>query len=400
VGDPILACSYCRTGLYLATSGPLRYRLPPAPERVTATPLVYLPFWRVRGLRYRVLEAAPHVRGSLLDATVPALSALPAGASLGIRPQVAPLSLDTGSDGVAHPDRSVAEAIEAAETSVEGLHAEPPLFTRLVGETASLILAPYALEHRSGDWRLREALKDGVSHPVTTAEAEAIRGALSRDEAAERVTFVPLRCPECGHDLPAAPGSVALLCGQCAKAWWVRGGRLAPVPYAACRARTPGARYLPFWELSFEGQALPASNRAEFRRWVISYQPAPVGWERQPCQVLVPAFKVQPRSFVRLARVFSLAPLDVPETPQLFGEPFASEPVRLPLDEAAQALPVVLAEFWSRRSGSLADIPGLGLRVNRARLVYLPFHAKGSEWVEEATGAAVQAAALEHGARL
>jgi hypothetical protein len=152
--------------------------------------------------------------------------------------------------------------------------------------------------------------------------------------------------------------------------------------------------------LSFQVRGLPARNRAEFRRWAISYQPAPAGWDRQPCRVLVPGFKLEPRSFIRLARVFTLAPLDVPEKPRLFGEPFTAESVRLPLSEAAQALRVVLAEFLSRRSGGLGELLGLSPRVKRARLVYLPFQAQGQEWVEEETGTAIPASALELGARL
>jgi hypothetical protein len=142
------------------------------------------------------------------------------------------------------------------------------------------------------------------------------------------------------------------------------------------------------------------ANRAELRRWAISYQTAPAGWERQPCLVLVPAFKVQPQSFIRLARIFTLAPLDVPEQPRLFGEPFCSEPVRLPLGEAAQSLRVVLAELLSRRPGGVGSARTLRLRVRRGRLVYLPFHPRGGDWVEEETGVAVQATALEHGSRL
>jgi hypothetical protein len=172
------------------------------------------------------------------------------------------------------------------------------------------------------------------------------------------------------------------------------------MPYAARRARHRGARYFPFWELAFRATGLPAQSRAELRRWVVSYQPAPEGWDRQPCLLLVPGFKLQPRTFLRLARVLSLAPLDVPPSPHLFGAPFEAEPVRLPLAEAAQALKVLLAQLVAGRPRELARVADVELRVKRARLVFLPFHRRREEWVEEGTGTALQAAAVAHGARL
>lgn len=402
VGDPVLACAFCRTGLYLVSPGPLCYRLPPAKERLGAAPLVYLPFWRFRGLRYRVTADPPQVDGGLLDATVPALAALPSGANLGVRPQVSPLAMDLGGAPAVAPDRSAAAAVEAAEGAVESLHAGRALFTRLIGETVALVLAPHTIEERAAGWMLQEALRDGAVYPLTEAQAQALRSepATQAGRTTGRIAFLPLRCPECGHGLPASPGAAALLCGHCTRAWWVRGGALVPMPYAARRAQQRGARYFPFWELAFRATGLPAQSRAELRRWVVSYQPAPEGWDRQSCLLLVPGFKLQPRTFLRLARVLSLASLDVPPSPHLFGEPFEAEPVRLPLAEAAQALKVVLAQLVAGRPRELARVADVELRVKRARLLYLPFHRRRDEWVEEATGTALQTAAVEHGARL
>lgn len=402
VGDPVLSCAFCRTGLYLVSPGPLCYRLPPAPERLGAEPLLYLPFWRFRGLRYRVTADPPQVQGGLLDATVPALDALPSGANLGVRPQVAPLALDLGGVPAAVADRSAAAAVESAQGAVDALHAGPALFTRLIGETVALVLAPHTVEERAAGWVLQQALRDGATYPLTQAQAQALRAGPATEGAGKtgRVAFVPLRCPECGHGLPASPGAQAFLCGHCTRAWWVRGGAPAPMPYAARRARHRGARYFPFWELAFRATGLPAQSRAELRRWVVSYQPAPAGWDRQSCLLLVPGFKLQPRTFLRLARVLSLAPLDVPDFPHLFGEPFEAEPVRLPLAEAAQVLKVLLAQLVAGRAKDLARVADVTLRVKRARLVFLPFHRRGDDWVEEQTGTAVQAAAVEHGTRI
>lgn len=400
-GDPIFSCPFCRTDLYLVSTGPLRYRLPPAPGETGASPLVYLPFWRFRGLRYRVLGEPPQVEGRLLDATVPAMAAVPAAANLGARPQVAPLAVDLGASGSPLPDRPVAAALGQAESAVESLHRDRALFTRLIGESVYLLLAPFTLERCSGGWVLREALRDGASYPLSEAQARAVQTAgVETGSRPERVSFLPLRCPECGHGLPGAPGAASLLCGRCTRAWWVRGGRFAPMPYTARRAGSRGVRYFPFWELTFRAEGLAARSRAELRRWVVPYQPAPDGWDRQPCLVLVPGFKLQPRTFLRMARIFSLTPLAVPSEECLFGEPFEAEPVRLPLAEASQVLKVLLAELSCRYPREYARAAGFKPRVKRARLVYLPFHRRGAEWVEEHSGMALQAAAVDQGSRL
>ena len=398
-GDPILSCGYCRTRLYLISRGPPRYRM--AVHGVAhASDILWIPFWRFRGIRYRVLDDPARVEGGLLDATVAACSSTPSSANLGIRLQVAPLNLDSGDGRRVPEDQTPAEALADVEERVEALQAQTPLFTRLIGESVCLVSAPCALEERGGVWWMRELIPDGGVHPLTDAQAQAL-GTASRAEVGQnRVSFLPLLCPECGHDLAAAPGAVALLCGHCARGWWVRGSRFSPLPCAARAAKNPGARYFPFWELTFRADGLPVSNRGELRRWVISYQPVPTGWERQPCQVLVPGFKLEPRVFVRLARIMTLAPLEAPAESFPPGNLVDAEPVRLTLSEAAQALKIVLAFLAQGRRPGLAAVVGARMRVRGARLLYLPFHRRGGEWVEEETGAAIQSTSVQHGSRL
>ncbi|GAB4264924.1 MAG: hypothetical protein Kow0092_16890 [Deferrisomatales bacterium] len=399
-GDPVFRCGYCRTGLYLASSGPLRYRMAPGGEPVEEADRLYLPFWRIRGVRYRMLASPPSVEGRLLDATLPAYAEGLPEPRLGIRPQVAPLRLDAPGGEVLAVDRPAQQALRLAEDRAERLHDRPPLLTRLVGERTCLLLVPCRLERQGDGWRLRELLPGGEAHPVDPARAEALRGGRFRGRATPAARFLPLLCPECGSDLPAAPGAAALVCGRCARAWWARGAGYAPLPYAVCPASGTDVRHFPFWQIAFRPRGLPAANRAELRRWAVSYQPVPPGWERQPCQVFVPAFQLPPSGFLRLARAISLAPLEVPSASGGLPGRFDGEPVRLPLPEAVQALQVTLAHLARGARDAFETVASAELRVRRARLVYLPFRRGRREWIEEATGTALPIASVEHGARL
>ncbi|MBI5014042.1 MAG: hypothetical protein HZB55_00930 [Deltaproteobacteria bacterium] len=396
VGDPVLPCPFCRTSLYLSPGRPLRYRLAAA-LGVATEPTFHLPFWRIRGVRYRAAAEPAGVEGNLLDATVPAWQGAPAGANLGVRPQAAHLTLVSGRG--ATPDVSADEAQAVAEARYDRLEPARALFTRLIGETRSLIEAPFLLEEGPTGGRLREALPDATSYPLDPPAVQAVRALGERAPAEEPAPFLPLLCPECGHGLPAASGAAAFLCGQCTRCWRVTAQGLAPLTVFGAPGGSRDARLFPFWHLAFAAEGLPFTSRAELRRWAIPYQPAPTGWEGEPPSLLVPAFKAQPRTFLRTAKAMSIAPLAAPGALSP-GRVLDAEPVRLPITEAAQALKPVLAHLVETFRRSYPAVAPAKLRITGADLWFLPFEPRGAEWIHASTGFALQATSVRHGARL
>lgn len=394
IGDPVLPCSYCRTRLYLAPGKALRYRLLSDGRHENR---LFLPFWRTRGLRFRVFADPPRVEGSLLDATVGAWPGAPVRANLGIRPQAARMAL-VGAWEERPGTLGASAAGDTALARLAALDEGHPVLERLIGESQSVVETPaIAVEQDGAASRLREAVPDGESYdadPALVPDLETWNGT-----GAGPVPFVPLLCPECGHDLPASAGSVAFVCRHCGRAWQMTPQGMAPLPVFACGRPSAGARLFPFWRFSFEARGLPFTSRAELRKWVVPYQPVPAGWEEQPPQLLVPGFKVQPRVFLRASKLISFA--KVGESELLAGRsPATAEPVRLPLTEAAQALELILAHCVETYPKAFPLLSEAKLAVASADLLLVPFRSRGPEWVQEGSGIALQVTSVGRGARL
>ncbi len=395
-GDPVLLCGYCRTRLYLWSPEPLAYHFPLHADPPRA--LVWVPYWRFRGLRYRVGGQEGSPEGGLLDASVPAREGLLEDTSLGIRPQVAPLALGSPGPGRrARPDRPPAEAMARAEVRVDAALGGGPSLTRVIGETVALLLAPHCLEREAAGWALRSLLPDGGRHRLEPGQARGLRRALEEPWKPRPPRAVPLRCPECAAGLPAVAQACAFWCPRCGRGWWPRGGRLAPLDFRVVPAHDRAGRHLPFWELVFRADGLPFRTRADLVRWAVPYWRPDPAWEDEAPRVRVPAFKTNPGLFLRVARNLSLAGGGGRARARLPGPCPEVEPVRLPLSEAAQALKPVLAEMVRTRPRDVEAVVRCRVRVRAARLVLLAFRARGGEWVEETAGAAVPAAALERG---
>ncbi len=401
VGSPLLVCPFCRTSLYLCPDGPLAYFM--EPDRLPhdgAETLVHLPFWRFRGIRFRVREN--QVQGALLDNTTPAVEGLPPGATLGIRPQVAPLTLLSHGRKALPPSISDEDALQQAMTRVKMAEAQRPDLERFIGETQCLIHAPFFLRRdRRGENGVLQGAWKGASlkYRLPAEEFGRLEQESRRPQAAVSMRFLSLVCPECAGALPAVDSAVALVCAGCLRGWRIAGQEYQPLKYRVLRTADPGprGRFLPFWQMDIELQGLPLTSRAQMRRSLIPYQETPESWEDQPLRLFVPAFKLNPQVLIRLAGNISLAPFDRPEESDEFRQGEQAESVRLPLTEAAQALKLVLCSLFSRSRQLAPLVPGSALRISKARLVFLPFRNRGRDFIEPLSNQSVPAAALRLG---
>ncbi len=404
-GTHLFHCSFCRTNLHMITNGPLCYMIPPwkgldGPEEH----IVHIPYWRFKGMRYRVV-GRNKIEAGALDTTAVACTGLPVEASLGIRPQVGVLRLIPDSRYMLPHNRPAREAIEHISARLQLLdnHSAHGI-ERFIGETKCLIYAPFKMARVKGPpsgkgvWRLAPLWDRDNENVWRSLSAQAVarikRGLMQ--VMAPGYRFFPLICPECGFDLPALSGAIVYPCQGCSRVWQVNGDGLTQIEY---RLYNPPSGitdpvFLPFWRLSMTLGGMPVKNRGQLSRFVISYRTIPRKWDNQPVTLFVPAFKLNPRLFLKVAKWMSLANI-VEDSAAGLDEPMGLHAVSLPLEEAAQAIKIVLAELFKGNNPRLLGmIKECRLKVDNAFLTFLPFKKQVMELVDAFSGHAIPKAAL------
>ncbi len=383
--------------------------------------LLWLPFWRFRGLRYRV-GPVDSIGTSLLDTTVSASDIIPDTLSLGIVPQAAGVRLTVDSASLPPPVIDSRQAIITADVRLRSQEKDSALFYRIVGETRSLIYAPFRIIENRGEadttvlravWGNRErfSVKTEKTAEVPAAEGKSV-DSHERSEIGTRcrgksgIKFLPLICPECGSSLPEKKFSIALRCPRCSMLWAIRQKQFTRLDYGTISIpvdmRQSGTEiaFLPFWSLRLELEGFPLNSRAAIRRMLVSWQKTPEGLEKEAVLIFMPAFKLNPGLFLRVAARMSVDILDTPDRNRPIPVEHDSHPVCLPLEEAAQAVKVVLAHMFRRHRKILPFVPDIKPKVRNIRLLFLPFENQGRDLVQCHSGFSITKRALELGSNV
>jgi hypothetical protein len=383
--DHLLACSYCRTKLYLVPNGPFRYRLPPPAG--TAKEILYVPYWRYRGLSY-------NIRGSDIADRVIDLSLLAADlrslpSSLGLRPQVLKLKF-------------IAPATEGRFVKVgktlkdltEGLSrsARSGSLQVMIGDAASLIYAPFFRENRM----LFDAL---LRRPVMPWDDTVADGLLEKDQPADwQVRFISTLCPDCGWDLQGQKDALVLICRNCQTAWSCPGPSLSKVGFSVMAGKGAPVVYLPFWRMRAGIEGIRLQSCADLVRLANLPRVVTPSQEAAPLFFWSPAFKVHPALFLRWTRqMTTYQPRE--ETRETFGDA-SVHPVTLSLAEAADSIPLAIANLMMDKRAMLRCLPDLRASLEDSLLVYQPFLMRRNELIHEKMGLVIDRQALAFGAEL
>ena len=376
--DRVLSCVFCGVSHLLHTTHYHRFTLP---VRYPGEQLLWVPYLHFKGSAF-VVEGN-EVKERVLHVSAPGTPARCVPPSLGFRSQTQKLKFLSASDPgdflrfSLKPSDLLKGALVAAGAQKQGQPA-------YIGETASLIYLPLTRGPHS-------TYVDAVTGHALTNEP-TFDPPLVEPPVADLVVS-PALCPTCGGSLLVSPQAAALPCLNCAALWeWVNGRLLERVFFMAPAQQA--AKWLPFWVLQPQlASPLTWGDLAATTR-------QPLAMRQRADQLWTfwcPAFKVRPRTLLRLAERLSLAPpiaaLGSESTASVQFKAMSLHPITLPSREAGEMLPVVLASL------TFTVLDRAVLFNQRATfgpptLVYLPFESQGSDLVNQSLQVAINTGAL------
>lgn len=369
--DRLFNCGFCRVKSYLEATDAFRYMLPSkAPQ---SKDLLYFPYWRFKGMLFSC--AGNGVEHKFVDVSHQAVASPFFPVSLGLRSQALKLKFITpDTEGrFIKPTQPLARIEEDFDERFGKTLPKPVLHYAHIGETISLIYAPFYIENR---------LYDGVlNSPVATAAvADFDLDQLAFENPHWRIHFMATLCPNCGWDLDGDRDSLVLLCKNCTTAWYPVGKRLKQISFGTQPIDDNDAIYLPFWRIRSKIKGIELNTYADLIKVANIPKVVQSGWENVGFRFWVPAFKVRPKIFMQLSKHMTLAQLQT----EIVGELPQNRHYRinLPVTEANQSLKVNLASFFRPKNQLMEILPLVRITAQSFTLVYVPFVEKHHQYIQ------------------
>jgi hypothetical protein len=369
--DRLFACKFCRVKSYLEASDVFRYMLPSAAP--ASRELLYFPYWRFKGMLFSCADKG--VGYKFVDISHQAISSPVFPVSLGLRSQALKLKFITSETKgrFLKPTQSLARIKQIFNERFDKTLPRPVLDHAHVGETISLIYAPYYMENRMYDAVLNS--------PITTAAIDASELDQLPDENPHwRIHFMATLCPNCGWDLDGKRDSLVLLCRNCKSAWYPVGKSLKQIKFGKHPCNDKNAVYLPFWRIKCKIKGLELKSYADLIKVANIPRVVQPGWEKIGFRFWVPAFKVRPKIFMQISKYMTLAQLHT----QLVGELPKNRHyhINLPVTEANESLKANLASFLKPKNQLIDVLPLVSITAGSFALVYVPFIEKHHEFIQ------------------
>ncbi len=387
--DRLFRCGFCRVGSYLTVPKVFRYVLPH--KAPAGKELIWFPYWRFKGMLFSCLKNKTENR--YIDFSHQAVPSLHFPVSVGFRSQTQKLHFaGTRHEGIfikPHLDMARFEEVITEQFS-QGLP-KPILHQAQIGETVSLLYAPF---YRNG--RLVDAI---LNEPLAIGGPDDLEPLLARREPPDwPINFLATLCPQCGWDLIGERNSLVLNCTNCHTAWRARKTRLEELKVAHLPQDGEDVRYIPFWRIKADVSHIRLETYADLVRTANLPKVPKPEWEQIPFAFWSPAFKVRPQSLLTFAgKVTVQQPLEPPTSGQPRGH---LQAVTMPLVEAVQTLKLLVAGFMRPRERMAEVLPDLEITAKKALLVYLPFREGPHEYVHSGLNLAIGKGILKHAANL
>jgi hypothetical protein len=359
--------------------GYFRYLLPHhAPE---GQDLVYVPYWRFKGMVFSCLPSG--IQNRFLDVSQQAVPSPLFPASVGLRSQAMKLRFVSpeAAGWFINPALPFREVLDTFLTRFNRNTPGPILHQSHIGESVSLIYAPFYIGNRIMD----AVLNQPVSAPLDEAfEFNRFPGG----PADWRIRFIPTLCPNCGWDMLGRRDALVLHCKNCESMWKASKQGLTRVNVAHLTgAEDENTIYLPFWRIKSDVSGIDLDTYADLVKVANLPKVLQPGWDRVPCHLWGPAFKVRPQSFLRLTHQMTLAQ---PREQLTASVPKGiMHPVNLPVSESVETLKLNLAGIIRPKKMVVDRIAEIQIKPRRYLLVYLPFEVRHHDLVQTTFNIAV-----------
>ena len=345
-----------------------------------------------------------------IDRTLPALDAPELKmCSLGLRPEVLKLGLfekeAVTQRGQVSPVQAAGEDLERqgyAPARPEGIVAR-----EVIGKTRSIIHFPFWIVEAAarGGTEGVIAVVDGVSGDVTNdaAHPSLLDNLVARDgNHFETIGMRPLKCPDCGADLPVRARDVIFFCAGCGKAWYIRDTEMQEIPFSAIPGKGPatGGEYFPFWvmEARVVADGKEIGNKFELTQLAPGLRMPQEADRQVPLRFFVPAFRIDNLNILsRLAGNFTRT------QPVWEGEklPRGVAPARgcfISPQDARELAPLILFTLVPKgNKKALQFALEARVEVKGTELVLVPFTRSAMEYTDEVIGQSMPLAALREG---
>jgi len=391
--ERIFSCPYCRVKLALACKDYFRYFLAP---RIPDLPgLFYVPYWRHRGILF-FFESDGRIRHRVIDSNSRATAAAFLPRSLGVRPQALKLQFVTPSTiGRFCKPNFRLDQVEAHISNRYDLISNSPLadffHAAVLGETLSLIYSPVTVQ----DNVLYDAILDRPVAKVPEAAIRRLENSAQPSDSLERMRFVAALCPQCGWDLQGDKDTLVLFCSNCDLCWALSNEGLTRLAASISGEAKDADLLLPFWRILVGAEGIDLDTYAGLVQLANLPRIVAGPAAHRRLYFWIPAFKLNPRLFLRLARLMMLAQPEEGSAIKRSKLPFY--PVTLPVKEAAAAIRVIIADLCVPKRQILVRFAGVKTKSVEESLTYFPFTVRGSEVIHDEMQISLNRNALELG---
>ena len=387
--DRLFACPYCRVKSYLMADDFFRYVLPHTAK--DNQDLIYFPYWRFKGMLFFCGPSG--ITNRFVDVSHQAVETPLFPISVGVRSQAMKLRfLSADMQGRFLKPRLPFESVAANfENRFGKALAKPILHQAHIGESLSLIYSPFYI---------KENLYDAILDKPASARAWADSKIddFSSESPDWHIRFVSTLCPNCGWDLEGQRDALVILCKNCNSAWYPVGRKLKQLKFARIPPTGNNTLYLPFWRLRAEISGIDLQSYADLVRMANLPKAVQNGWDDIPFRFWIPAFKIRPQLFLRLASHITVSQPRNELIPELPDDRIY--PSTLPVKEAIESLAITLAEFIKPRRNMMERFHTIHIDAKSFTLVFVPFNEEHHEFIHQEYQIALNKNVMAHSKNL